>query len=56
MNSWQSFWAMGGYAIYVWTAYGLSAAILLLNVLLPLAREKRLLRELRERSLVSEAQ
>jgi heme exporter protein D len=56
MNTWQSFWAMGGYAFYVWTAYGLSAAILLLNVLLPLAREKRLLRELRGRSPVSDSQ
>ena len=48
----HQFFAMGGYATYVWTAYGLSAITLLLNVWWPITREKRLLRELRERAMV----
>jgi heme exporter protein D len=52
MTSLHQFFTMGGYATYVWTAYGLSAITLLLNVWWPITREKRLLRELRERTAV----
>lgn len=34
--NWEQFFAMGGYAVYVWTSYGLMAVILVVNVLLPL--------------------
>ena len=55
MSALREFLAMGGYAGYVWTAYGLSALVLALNTVLPLAREKRLLRELRAReALISQ--
>ena len=40
--SWQNasdFWAMGGYAVYVWGSVGVSAALLALEVLL--ARQGR---------------
>lgn len=36
----ETFFAMGGYAFYVWTAYGLMAAILILNLVLPLRRKR----------------
>jgi heme exporter protein D len=36
--NWEDFFAMGGYAFYVWTAYGLMAAVLILNLVLPLRR------------------
>ncbi len=39
---WQNaadFWAMGGYAVYVWGSVGLSATLLALEVLL--ARQSR---------------
>ena len=29
MSEWQSFFAMGGYAAYVWPAFGISVAALL---------------------------
>ncbi|HET9123176.1 MAG TPA: heme exporter protein CcmD [Acidiferrobacteraceae bacterium] len=45
--TWDQFIAMGGFAVYVWTAYGFALAMLLGNVLLPLRRRKRVLRELR---------
>ena len=37
----QDFWAMGGYAAYVWPAYGMAAAVMLWLLW-------RALRELRE--------
>ena len=33
---------MGGYAFYVWTSYGITALVLLLNLLVPLWQRKRL--------------
>jgi len=46
MNSFAEFLAMGGYGFYVWTAYGISFVVLLLNVLVPVIQRKQLLREL----------
>jgi heme exporter protein D len=45
----QSFFAMGGYAMYVWPAYGVFFVVLLLDWLAPQFRRRRLLRELRAR-------
>lgn len=38
--NWSEFFAMGGYAFYVWTAYAVAAVVLAFNVLLPLRRRK----------------
>ena len=48
------FFAMGGYAFYVWTAYGLSAVVLIANALLPAKREKSLLNQIAKRARESE--
>lgn len=32
---------MGGYAVYVWSAYTLMALVLLINIWLPLHRQRR---------------
>jgi heme exporter protein D len=37
---------MGGYAFYVWTSYGLAAAILIANLLVPMLNSRRQRREL----------
>jgi heme exporter protein D len=42
--NWVKFFHMGGYAVFVWPSYGLSAVVLALNVILPLRERKRLLR------------
>jgi heme exporter protein D len=44
-SSWSEFLQMGGYAFYVWTAYGLTLAVLGGAVLVPLLRYRRLRRE-----------
>jgi len=41
----SEFLQMGGYARYVWPAYGLTFALLALHALLPWLRERRLRRE-----------
>ena len=40
------FLQMGGYAVYVWPAYALTALTLAVSVIAPIRRRKRLLREL----------
>jgi len=41
---------MGGYARYVWSAYGIVLAVLVVNVLEPLLARRRLERELARRA------
>jgi len=44
--TWQVFFDMGGYAFYVWTAYGVTFLVLLINIVLPILQRKQLLRQL----------
>jgi len=44
----NEFFYMGGYAFHVWTAYGLTMALLILHVVLPVRRKKQLLRRIRK--------
>ena len=39
--SWQEFCNMGGYALYVWGSYGVTALLLIAEVLMVRARSKR---------------
>ncbi|MHB1313229.1 MAG: heme exporter protein CcmD [Gemmatimonadaceae bacterium] len=45
----QVFFAMGGYAAYVWPAYALFFIVLIADTLAPVLRRRRVLRELRVR-------
>ena len=40
---------MGGYALYVWTSYGLALVVLIVNVVLPRRREQEFLQMWRRR-------
>lgn len=42
----QEFFAMGGYAFYVWTSYGLTLVVLLANIVIPVIQRKQFLRSL----------
>ena len=46
MEAFVQFLHMGGYAAYVWSAYGLAAIVLALNVLLPRRAERAALTRL----------
>jgi heme exporter protein D len=50
MDALREFLGMGGYALYVWGAYGLSAAVLIVNALAPCLRERNLLRAIAARA------
>ncbi|CAD5109351.1 heme exporter protein CcmD [Zestomonas carbonaria] len=43
--SFGEFLAMGQHGLYVWTAYGISLGVLVLNVALPLLARRRYLQE-----------
>ena len=45
----QEFLNMGGYAAYVWSAYGIALVALVLTVWLPLRRHKQQLKSLARR-------
>lgn len=49
MKSWDEFLTMGGYAAYVWPAYGIGALVLLWNAIAPARRLRQQLRELKQR-------
>ncbi len=49
MSAFAEFFAMGGYAIYVWPAYGLTFALLLSNIVFPLQCERRQRQQLKAR-------
>jgi heme exporter protein D len=39
--SMQEFFAMGGYALYVWPSYGLTLIVLLANIIIPVLQRKQ---------------
>jgi heme exporter protein D len=49
MSSLHTFFAMGGYAGYVWPAYAVFFLVLLADTIAPRLRRRRVLRELRAR-------
>ncbi|HEX5339837.1 MAG TPA: heme exporter protein CcmD [Gammaproteobacteria bacterium] len=49
MKSVHEFLVMGGYAMYVWPAYGIAAVVLIVNAWLPGRQLRRLLKQLKHR-------
>ncbi len=49
MMSLNEFLSMGGYATYVWSSYGICCVVLILNIIQPLKRERKTIRELQKR-------
>jgi heme exporter protein D len=46
--SWSEFISMGGYGVYVWSAYGFTIVVLAINVIIPIRRRSTVLRALRQ--------
>jgi heme exporter protein D len=42
MDTVREFFHMGGYAFYVWSAYGVTFVVLLANVIVPVMRAREL--------------
>ena len=45
----NEFLHMGGYAAYVWSAYGISLVVLITNIILPIRREQALLHDIKKK-------
>ena len=43
--NWQEFFAMGGYAFYVWMSYGITVIVMLVIVITPIVQRKQFLRQ-----------
>ncbi|WP_313243248.1 heme exporter protein CcmD [Stutzerimonas nitrititolerans] len=44
-SSFSEFIAMGNHGLYVWSSYGISLAVLVLNVVLPMLARRRYLQD-----------
>ncbi|WP_255562780.1 heme exporter protein CcmD [Polynucleobacter sp. AP-Melu-500A-A1] len=53
-NSPSEFFAMGGYALYVWSSFGMCALVLLLEPLVIRARNKTVIRRLHQQLLAEQ--
>jgi len=52
--NWAEFFAMGGYGKFVWSAYSAATLIILLNIILPIRRHKKILEMLRQLTKIRE--
>ena len=52
-NSVAEFFAMGGHAPYIWTAYGVTLVLILYILAAPVLRQRRFVRVERQRQLRS---
>jgi heme exporter protein D len=41
--SWSEFFAMGGYAFFVWTSYGITLLVILLNIAMPVLHRRKVI-------------
>ena len=41
--SWSEFFHMGGYAVYVWSSYGLALLLVVANIVSPIIERKRVI-------------
>jgi heme exporter protein D len=53
-NSPSEFFAMGGYALYVWSSFGICALVLILEPLMVRARFKVIIRRLKQEQLAEQ--
>ena len=53
-ESWSQFWAMGGYAVYVWGSVGVTALLLALEVLQARWAHRALLNQLKAERAVAQ--
>ena len=44
-GGWNEFWAMGGYAFYVWGSYGVMLALIIAEIVLLRARRRTALQQ-----------
>jgi heme exporter protein D len=45
--SWSEFFAMGGYAFFVWWSYGLTLAVIVLNIVMPVVQRRKVIKRVK---------
>ena len=45
--SWSEFFAMGGYAFFVWMSYGLTLLVIVANIVMPLIQRKQVIKRVK---------
>jgi heme exporter protein D len=45
--NWSEFFAMGGYATFVWSSYALTAVVLIANIIMPLRQRRQVIGRIR---------
>jgi heme exporter protein D len=53
-TSWAEFWAMGGYAVYVWGSVGVTALLMALEVLQARWAHRAMLKQLKTEQAVAQ--
>jgi heme exporter protein D len=53
-NNWNDFWAMGGYALYVWGSFGVTAGLMTFEMHWVKQARNQVLKQLVEEKLASE--
>jgi heme exporter protein D len=53
-GSWDNFWAMGGYAFYVWGSYAMAAAVIAIEIWRLKARRRQAIEDARRGAARSE--
>ena len=53
-NNPSEFFAMGGYALYVWSSFGMCALVLLLEPVVIRARHRQVVRRLKQENLAEQ--
>lgn len=41
--NWSEFFHMGGYAFFVWTSYGLTLIVVIMNIVSPILQRKKII-------------
>jgi heme exporter protein D len=54
-NSASEFWAMGGYGLYVWGSFGVTALVMGVEVVLAILRHKKIRESLRKPPAVQDS-
>ena len=55
-SSLREFFEMGGYAFNVWSVYAIFVIFVLLNMLLPILRKEKIIKELKRRASFDKAE
>ena len=45
--NWSEFFNMGGYAVFVWSSYGLTVVVLAWNIVGPMLRRKKIIAQVK---------